>query len=165
VAELAVVVVMTIFVGHSSLLSSLTFRTVPSERTLPAETVPSPLLDRLQFFFFWSRVVGSVVAFAIRQYLWRSQKIWIEFGQPLPSLLSSRLSCTSVGDGTTDALQISPLAGHVLIKNFRYHSANMSVRVLHGRISWRYWLWRVRGEQGGPNGDGEWLLLHFATLM
>jgi hypothetical protein len=83
---------MTIFVGHSSLLSSLTFRTVPSERTLPAETVPSPLLDRLQFFFFWSRVVGSVVAFAIRQYLWRSQKIWIEFGQPLPSLLSSRLS-------------------------------------------------------------------------
>ena len=45
-----------------------------------------------------------------------------------------------------ESLQIAPLGGRILFKNFRYHSRNQSITVLHGFISFRYWLWNVRTE-------------------
>jgi len=45
-----------------------------------------------------------------------------------------------------ESLQIAPLGGRILFKNLRYHSRNQSITVLHGYISFRYWLWNVRTE-------------------
>jgi hypothetical protein len=50
------------------------------------------------------------------------------------------------------SLQLSPLAGRILFKDVRYHSTNMSARVLLGHITWRYWKWRIRKE----DSDGQY---------
>ncbi|KAG9100936.1 hypothetical protein FRC07_010370, partial [Ceratobasidium sp. 392] len=43
-----------------------------------------------------------------------------------------------------ESVQFAFLAGRILLKDVQYHSSNMSVRVLHCHITWRYWLWRTR---------------------
>lgn len=77
------------------------------------------------FLFYWNRLLGSVVAFLIRLYTWRVHKAYITIG----------------------SLQISPLAGRISFRDIEYHSSNISARVLHGNITWRYWLFRVRQEE------------------
>lgn len=58
----------------------------------------------------------------------------------------------------TGSLQLSPLAGRILFKDVRYHSTNMSARVLLGHVTWRYWKWRVRKE----DSNGLYLLFHLS---
>jgi len=48
--------------------------------------------------------------------------------------------------GSSESLQISPLAGRILFKDVRYHSTNMSARILLGHVTWRYWKWNIRKE-------------------
>jgi hypothetical protein len=139
----------------------------------------------VQFLFFWSRVVGTVFGFVLRIWLWRKHRIWIEFGESAilatprvdhKDLVASREMVRAeglAGGGRctssrahhdlfassfaylADALQISPLSGHVLFKELKYYSANMSVRVVHGHIAWRYWFWRVQEEGDELTLDGE----------
>lgn len=33
-----------------------------------------------------------------------------------------------------------------MIKDFRYHSTNQSIRIIKFHITWRYWFWRSRVE-------------------
>ncbi|KAF9193555.1 hypothetical protein BGZ50_007333 [Haplosporangium sp. Z 11] len=76
------------------------------------------------FLFYASRVFAQLLSKLIRWFTWRHLKAYIEF----------------------ESLQIAPLGGRILFKNFRYHSRNQSITVLHGFISFRYWLWNVRTE-------------------
>lgn len=76
------------------------------------------------FLFYWNRLFGSVFAFLIRLIAWRKYNAYITVG----------------------SLQISPLAGRVAFRNVEYHSSNLSVRVLNGHITWRYWKLRVKQE-------------------
>ncbi|KAF9928462.1 hypothetical protein FBU30_002364 [Linnemannia zychae] len=76
------------------------------------------------FLFFSSRVFAQLLSKLIRWFTWRHMKAYIEF----------------------ESLQIAPLGGRILFKNFRYLSRNQSITVLHGYISFRYWLWNVRTE-------------------
>ncbi|KAF9955541.1 hypothetical protein BGZ72_003630 [Mortierella alpina] len=76
------------------------------------------------FLFYASRVFAQLLSKLIRWFTWRHLKAYIEF----------------------ESLQIAPLGGRILFKNFRYHSRNQSITVLHGYISFRYWLWNVRTE-------------------
>ncbi|KAG0080035.1 hypothetical protein BGZ90_000949 [Linnemannia elongata] len=76
------------------------------------------------FLFFASRVFAQLLSKLIRWFTWRHMKAYIEF----------------------ESLQIAPLGGRILFKNFRYYSRNQSITVLHGYISFRYWLWNVRTE-------------------
>ncbi|KAF9403909.1 hypothetical protein BGX21_007478 [Mortierella sp. AD011] len=71
-----------------------------------------------------SRVFAQLLSKLIRWFTWRHLKAYIEF----------------------ESLQIAPLGGRILFKNFRYYSRNQSITVLHGFISFRYWLWNVRTE-------------------
>ncbi|KAF9302036.1 hypothetical protein BGZ74_005928 [Mortierella antarctica] len=71
------------------------------------------------FLFYASRVFAQLLSKLIRWFTWRHLKAYIEF---------------------------APLGGRILFKNFRYHSRNQSITVLHGFISFRYWLWNVRTE-------------------
>ncbi|KAF9388519.1 hypothetical protein CPB97_000885 [Podila verticillata] len=71
------------------------------------------------FLFYVSRVFAQLLSKLIRWFTWRHLKAYIEF---------------------------APLGGRILFKNFRYHSRNQSITVLHGFISFRYWLWNVRTE-------------------
>ncbi|KAG0198078.1 hypothetical protein BGX28_008431 [Mortierella sp. GBA30] len=76
------------------------------------------------FLFYASRVFAQLLSKLLRWFTWRHLKAYIEF----------------------ESLQIAPLGGRILFKNFRYHSRNQSITVLHGYISFRYWLWNVRTE-------------------
>ncbi|GJJ73130.1 hypothetical protein EMPS_05488 [Entomortierella parvispora] len=76
------------------------------------------------FLFYSSRVFAQVVSKLIRWFTWKHFKAYIEF----------------------ESLQIAPLGGRILFKNLRYQSRNQSITVLHGYISFRYWLWNVRTE-------------------
>ncbi|KAI1320557.1 hypothetical protein EDD11_000519 [Mortierella claussenii] len=76
------------------------------------------------FLFYASRVFAQLLSKLIRWFTWRHMKAYIE----------------------CESLQIAPLGGRILFKNLRYHSRNQSITVLHGFISFRYWLWNVRTE-------------------
>ncbi|KAK4686556.1 protein CSF1, partial [Tremellales sp. Uapishka_1] len=76
------------------------------------------------FLFYWNRLLGSVFAFLLRLFVWRYHNAYVSIG----------------------SLQISPLAGRIAFRDVEYHSSNMSVRALHGHITWRYWKLRVRQE-------------------
>lgn len=80
------------------------------------------LIVTLFFLFFFNRVFGSLVAYAIRKYTWYRYRIYID----------------------VQALQISFLAGRVFFKGFRYHGHNETILINDGYITWRYWLRRVR---------------------
>ncbi|KAF8951432.1 hypothetical protein BGZ52_011844, partial [Haplosporangium bisporale] len=71
------------------------------------------------FLFYAGRVFAQLLSKLIRWFTWRHLKAYIE---------------------------LAPLGGRILFKNFRYHSRNQSITVLHGFISFRYWLWNVRTE-------------------
>ncbi|KAF8940858.1 hypothetical protein BGZ58_004326 [Dissophora ornata] len=89
------------------------------------------------FLFYASRVFAQLLSKLIRWFTWRHLKAYIEF----------------------ESLQIAPLGGRILFKNFRYHSRNQSITALHGFISFRYWLWNVRTEKDpipeDPTGSKE----------
>ncbi|WWC57636.1 uncharacterized protein I303_100168 [Kwoniella dejecticola CBS 10117] len=76
------------------------------------------------FLFYWNRLLGSVVAFLVRLYTWRSYNAYLIIG----------------------SLQIAPLAGRISFRDVEYHSSNISVRALHGHVTWRYWKFRIRHE-------------------
>ncbi|OCF72268.1 hypothetical protein I204_06644 [Kwoniella mangroviensis CBS 8886] len=76
------------------------------------------------FLFYWNRLLGSIVALIIRLYTWRNYNAYIVIG----------------------SLQIAPLAGRISFRDVEYHSSNISVRALHGHVTWRYWKFRIRHE-------------------
>jgi hypothetical protein len=82
------------------------------------------VLVAINFLFYLNRVFGSVVAFFISNYTWKRYNAYI----------------------TIESFQISPLAGRISFRDVNYHSSNVSLRVLHGHITWRYWKFRVRQE-------------------
>ena len=83
------------------------------------------------FLFYWNRLLGSLVAFFVRLYTWRSFSAYISIG----------------------SLQISPLAGRISFRDVEYHSSNISFRALHGHITWRYWIFRVRQEADSQSAN------------
>lgn len=44
------------------------------------------------------------------------------------------------------SISFSVLAGRISFKDLRYHSANQTILVVKGQISWRYWI-RVPAEE------------------
>ncbi|WRT63261.1 uncharacterized protein IL334_000164 [Kwoniella shivajii] len=76
------------------------------------------------FLFYWNRLFGSIVAYFIRLYTWRNYNAHIIIG----------------------SLQIAPIAGRISFRDVEYHSSNLSVRALHGHVTWRYWKLRIRHE-------------------
>ncbi|KAM0754575.1 hypothetical protein T439DRAFT_352583 [Meredithblackwellia eburnea MCA 4105] len=80
-------------------------------------------------FFYLNRVFGVVLAALIRFFTWRWSNAYIDVG----------------------SLQFSLLGGKIVFSDLRYISRNQSFRIIEGRISWRYWLWRVRSEEDLPS--------------
>ncbi|CAE6438798.1 unnamed protein product [Rhizoctonia solani] len=74
------------------------------------------------FIFYWNRFLGWMLGRGLRFLWWKRYNMWIE--------------CQSI--------QFAFLAGRILLKDVQYHSSNMSIRVLHCHITWRYWLWKTR---------------------
>ena len=57
------------------------------------------------------------------------------------------------------SIHFSLLSGRILIKNVAYHSSNQTIRIVKGRIQWRYWNRRTMeesdvGKQGASEPQG-----------
>ncbi|KAI9356967.1 hypothetical protein DFJ73DRAFT_958096 [Zopfochytrium polystomum] len=76
----------------------------------------------LLYFFHVNRIFAKAVSSVACFYLWQRRKIWI----------------------AVDSLAFLPLTGKIMFKGFRYKSRNMSIHILRGHITFRYWLPRVR---------------------
>lgn len=76
------------------------------------------------FLFYWNRIFGSCLAFIIRIITWRKYNAYISIS----------------------SFQISPLAGRIAFRDVEYHSSNLSCRILHGNVTFRYWKLRVQHE-------------------
>lgn len=74
------------------------------------------------FLFYFNRLVGTIVSYAIRAWTWRKYNAYIDI----------------------TALQISLLGGRIFFKSIRYHAHNITVFVHDGHITWRYWLAQVQ---------------------
>jgi hypothetical protein len=68
--------------------------------------------------------------------------MWIECGKYSYSLPEHYILSTL--PFIVESVQFAFLAGRILLKDVQYHSSNMSIRVLHCHITWRYWLWKTR---------------------
>ncbi|KAI8998306.1 hypothetical protein BC832DRAFT_242124 [Gaertneriomyces semiglobifer] len=78
----------------------------------------------LFYFFYLSRALGQIVSRLVCIWTWRKYRAWVEL----------------------ESIQISPISGKILFRNFRYHSRNQSVQILRGHIGFRYWFRHVRQE-------------------
>jgi hypothetical protein len=52
-----------------------------------------------------------------------------------------------------ESIQFGILAGRILFKNFQYVGENMSLSILQGHITFRYWLKTVRGHTATTDID------------
>lgn len=85
------------------------------------------------FLFYWNRILGSTIAFFVRLVSWRVYGAYIVIG----------------------SFQISPLAGRIAFRDVEYHSSNISFRVLHGNLTFRYWKLRVRKDGDTNSGNAK----------
>lgn len=74
------------------------------------------------FLFYFNRLGGWLLAFGIRWFVWPGSRVYVTCG----------------------SLQLSLLAGRVSFRDLEYHSSNISVRALHGHVTWRYWKFRTK---------------------
>ncbi|KAF2503154.1 hypothetical protein BU16DRAFT_612706 [Lophium mytilinum] len=74
------------------------------------------------FLFYFNRVFGTLVSYAIRAYTWHTYQAYIDI----------------------QALQISLLGGRIFFKDIRYHAQNETILVHGGYITWQYWLRKVK---------------------
>jgi hypothetical protein len=76
----------------------------------------------LFFLFYFNRLFGTLVSFAIRAYTWNKYDVYFD----------------------VQALQISLLGGRIFFKGLRYHGSNETIQIQSGFITWVYWLRHVR---------------------
>lgn len=79
------------------------------------------LIVALAFLFFFSRLIGFIVTFLLKLFLWRRSKTRI----------------------TVESLRISPLGGRIFAKNLVITTQDYTISVLALNFSWRYWIFRI----------------------
>lgn len=72
--------------------------------------------------FFFNRLVGWLISYALKYYLWRFHKVHFE----------------------VQSLQLSLLGGRLFFKNITYIGTNEAICAVQGSLTWRYWLIHYR---------------------
>ncbi|KAI8057143.1 hypothetical protein BDF22DRAFT_227395 [Syncephalis plumigaleata] len=83
------------------------------------------------YLFFFNRLVAFLLSYFLRLYTWRKHKAYVRI----------------------ESIQFGILAGRILFKNFQYVGENMSLSILQGHITFRYWLRTVRGHTATTDID------------
>ncbi|KAG1765509.1 hypothetical protein EV702DRAFT_1283104 [Suillus placidus] len=78
------------------------------------------LIAAVFYTFYWNRIISGFISLLLRVKYWRQggSSIWVHIG----------------------SIHFSILAGRILLKDVKYHSSNMTVKIVTAQISWRYWL-------------------------
>lgn len=85
------------------------------------------ILGLILFFFYWNRLIGLLLGLVIRLSWWGqgAESIYVHIG----------------------SIHFSLLSGRILVKDVAYHSSNQTVRIVKGKIQWRYWKRRTMEER------------------
>lgn len=118
-------------------------------------------LTSILYFFYWNRFIGFIIGRVIRILYWNQEgsSIWVEIGEFVGlSQLSYLIECLG-------SIHFSILTGRILLKDVRYHSSNQTIKIVTGKIQWRYWTRRPTSEEDlssirGEDGKGPWTCLH-----
>ncbi|KAK7057149.1 hypothetical protein R3P38DRAFT_1162521 [Favolaschia claudopus] len=85
------------------------------------------------YFFYWNRLIAFLLGLFFRFLYWNQGpfSIWLEIG----------------------SIHFSILTGRILIKDFRYHSSNQTIKIVRGSLEWRWWIRRpASADDIAPNG-------------
>ncbi|KAF7361830.1 hypothetical protein MVEN_00527500 [Mycena venus] len=91
------------------------------------------VISLVLYFFYWNRLIAFLLGLFFRVLYWNQGpfSIWLEIG----------------------SIHFSLLTGRILIKDFRYHSSNQTIKIVRGSIEWRWWIRRpASGDDIAPNG-------------
>ncbi|KAJ6593973.1 hypothetical protein B0H19DRAFT_1365929 [Mycena capillaripes] len=91
------------------------------------------IISLVLYFFYWNRLIAFLLGLVFRFLYWNQGpfSIWLEIG----------------------SIHFSILTGRILIKDFRYHSSNQTIKIVRGSIEWRYWIRRpASGDDIAPAG-------------
>ncbi|KAJ7901907.1 hypothetical protein B0H14DRAFT_3080144 [Mycena olivaceomarginata] len=91
------------------------------------------VLSLTLYFFYWNRLIAFLLGWFFRFLYWNQGpfSIWLEIG----------------------SIHFSILTGRILIKDFRYHSSNQTIKIVRGSIEWRWWIRRpASGDDISPAG-------------
>ncbi|KAI0051792.1 hypothetical protein FA95DRAFT_1675579 [Auriscalpium vulgare] len=74
----------------------------------------------LLYLFFWNKCIGFLIGLVFRVAYWNKggDSAYVHIG----------------------SFHFSLLAGRILFKNFHYHSASQTIKIVRGELTWRYWL-------------------------
>ncbi|KAF7376210.1 hypothetical protein MSAN_00036100 [Mycena sanguinolenta] len=91
------------------------------------------VISLVLYFFYWNRLIAFLLGWFFRFLYWNQGpfSIWLEIG----------------------SIHFSILTGRILIKDFRYHSSNQTIKIVRGSIEWRWWIRRpASGDDIAPTG-------------
>lgn len=94
------------------------------------------VITLLFYIVFWGRFLALLIGLAFRVVLWNrgGSSAWIQIGaSPLSPCLFTFLMLVS------GSFHVSLLAGRILLKDFRYHSSNQTVKIVKVQLRWQYW--------------------------
>ncbi|KAI0035556.1 hypothetical protein K488DRAFT_82999 [Vararia minispora EC-137] len=78
------------------------------------------VVGSIAYVFFWNTIIGTLLSFVLRVAYWNQggSSIWVSIG----------------------SIHFSLVAGRILFKDFRYYSSNQAIRIVKGKLQWRYWI-------------------------
>ena len=94
----------------------------------------------LGVFFYLSRILGWLVSSTLSIYTWHKYKVELRIGKRI-----WRMCCRNgLYACALESVSLSLLGGHVLFKNVHYIGENMTLRVVHGKLSLALWRQRLK---------------------
>lgn len=95
------------------------------------------LIGSVFYIFYLNRIISGFISLLLRVKYWRKggSSIWVHIGR-----FSIELDTAAYSRQLPGSIHFSILAGRILLKDVKYHSSNITVKVVTAQISWRYWL-------------------------
>lgn len=121
-----------------------------SSRLLVVSCAGSVLLA-IAYLFYSNRLLAMIIGYFLHLNWWNegSDRAWVSLGMACECFESQYV------EHLLESFQVSLLAGRIMIKDLRYQSSDQTFRAIKCRITWRYWVWRTRGEFSGQIGEEE----------
>lgn len=95
------------------------------------------VITLLFYVLYWGKFLALLIGLAFRVVLWNrgGSSAWIQIGAlPVSPRLFTFLILVS------GSFHVSLLAGRILVKDFRYHSSNQTIKIVKVQLRWQYWI-------------------------
>jgi hypothetical protein len=100
------------------------------------------VISLLLYFFYWNRLLASFINIFLRVWGWKAgtASVWIQFREHHTVVI--HLTSHSLYYYCAGSIHFSILSGRILLRDFRYHQSDMTVKAVACSAEWRYWIRR-----------------------